>query len=159
MLPPDPIGHILNEHQRRHFEVLLGQLEDAIATIAQLVEPAPSMTAALTRDQDDLPPGFARAIRPQLHELRAAVALLARDLALQHRSRSRASAVRSILIAELVRLEDSTSKGLRGYGSVDPRVEHLIDPRLQALHNLLAAMLARLAHSPVRSAPTPPEDP
>lgn len=64
-----------------------------------------------------------------------------------------------ILVAELVRLEDSASKGLRGYGSVDPRVEHLIDPRLQTLHILLATMLARLGHSPVRSAPTPPEDP
>lgn len=102
MLPPDSIGHILNEHQRRHFE---------------------------------------------------------RDLALQHRSRSRASALRSILVAELVRLEDSTSKGLRDYGSVNPRVEHLIDPRLQTLHILLATILARLGHSPVRSAPTPPEDP
>lgn len=142
-----PQNHpLLNEHQRRHFEVLLAGLEDSLDTIERLVARTEEHeTSGLTRYESDLPPGFGDAIRPVLTELRARTTHLAAQLELRGQSRSVTRSIRSILVAEMVRLEDSTSAQLRGYGAVDPGVKEVIEPKLHALHALLASMHQRLA--------------
>jgi hypothetical protein len=139
---------LLNEHQRRHFEVLLAGLEDTLASIEELAARTDHVEAAgLTRYEPDLPPGFGAAIRPVLTELRARTTRLAARLGLRGQSRSVAQSIRAMLVAEMVRLEDSTSAQLRGYGAVDPRVKDVIEPELRALHALLAAINGRLSAS------------
>lgn len=142
-----PQNHpLLNEHQRRHFEVLLAGLEDSLAAIADLVARTDHVEpAGLTRYESDLPPGFGGAIRPVLTELRARTTRLAAELELRGRSRSVARSIRAILVAEMVRLEDSTSAQLRGYGAVEPGVKEVIEPKLNALHSLLASIHQRLS--------------
>ena len=142
-----PVNHpLLNEHQRRHFEVLLAGLEDSLDAIEDLVARTGHVEpAGLTRYESDLPPGFVGAIRPVLTELRAQTTRLATELQLRGQTRSVARSIRAILVAEMVRLEDSTSAQLRGYGTVEPRVKDVIEPQLDALHSLLASMHQRLA--------------
>lgn len=144
MLPHD--RPLLNEHQRRHFEVLLAGLEDSLGAIVDLVARTDHVApTGLTRYEADLPPGFGDAIHPVLTELRAGTTRLAAELGLRGQSRSTAQSIRAIVVAEMVRLEDSTSAQLRGYGAVDPRVEDVIEPELRALHALLASINANLA--------------
>lgn len=138
--------HLLNEHQRRHYEVLLAGLEDSLDAIEGLIaRTGPGEAAGSTRYESDLPPEFVDSIRPVLTELRARAARLARKLSLRGQSRSVARSIRAILVSEMVRLEDSTSARLRGYGAIDPRVTDVIDPDLRALHALLASIHKRLA--------------
>jgi len=137
---------LLNEHQRRHFEVLLAGLENSLAAIEDLAARTDHIeTAGLTRYESDLPPDFGDAIRPFLTELRTRTTRLAARLGLRGQSRSVAQSIRAMLVAEMVRLEDSTSAQLRGYGAVDPRVKDVIEPELHALHTLLASIKGRLA--------------
>lgn len=143
-MPPN--SPLLNEHQRRHFEVLFAGLEESLAAIEDLITRAGRAESdGLTRYQSDLPAGFGGAIRPVLTELRARVTRLAAELDLRGQALSAAHSIRAILVAEMIRLEDSTSAQLRGYGTVDPRVADVIEPELRALHALLASMQGRLA--------------
>lgn len=143
---------LLNEHQRRHFAVLFAGLEESLAAIEDLITRAGRAESdGLTRYQPDLPAGFGDAIRPVLTELRARVTRLAAELELRGQSRSTAQGIRAILVAEMIRLEDSTSAQLRGYGTVDPRVADVIEPELRALHAILASIQGRLAAPRARS--------
>jgi len=143
---------LLNEHQQRHFEVLLARLEDALDGIEDLIARAERPTSdGLTQYAPDLPPGFGAAARPLLTQLRNRIDRLADALALRRQSRSIAQSIRAILVAEMVRLEDSTSAQLRGYGAVDPRVSSVIEPELEHLHALLAS-IAQLVGSRAPSA-------
>ncbi|HEV2179738.1 MAG TPA: hypothetical protein VGR59_05435 [Gemmatimonadaceae bacterium] len=126
--------------------MLFAGLEESLAAIEDLITRAGRAESdGLTRYQSDLPAGFGGAIRPVLTELRARVTRLAAELDLRGQSRSAAHSIRAILVAEMIRLEDSTSAQLRGYGTVDPRVADVIEPELRALHTLLASMQGRLA--------------
>lgn len=152
-----PSESILNEHQHRHFEVLLAMFYDTLAEIEQLAAPAPAAgPAGLTAYEDDLPAGFADAIRPELQALRAIAARLATQLQLRPRIISRTRAIQARLTSEMVRLEDSTAEKLWGYGAVDSRVESEVDPVLHELHAHLSAVSHRLGrtgrHAPGASA-------
>jgi hypothetical protein len=67
----------LNEHQRRHFEVVLAMLQNTLTEVEQLAAAAPSNADALTIHRDDLPAGFVGAIRRPIETARAGIARLA----------------------------------------------------------------------------------
>jgi|SRR6185312_1664658 len=153
-LPQNSPDRLLNAHQQRHFEVLLAGLEQALDSIEELAARADRAPGGgLTQYAPDLPPGFASAVRPLLTQLRDRIDHLAAALALRGQSRSIAQSIRAILIAEMVRLEDSTSAQLRGYGTVDPRVSNVIEPELEHLHALLASIAQLLASRPSSTTP------
>jgi len=56
--------------------------------------------------------------------------------------------VRALLHTETVRLQDSLSRGLKGYGALDPRAPDVIDPALRELIALLGTMLQALPAQP-----------
>jgi len=158
LLPPDSTHPLLNEHQCRHFEVLLAGLEESLTFVEDLVARNDRAEhTGLTRYASDLPPGFANSIRPVLTELRSRTTRLAAELALRGQTRSIARSIRAILVGEMVRLEDSTSAQLRGYGAVDPGVTNVIEPELNALHALLATIHRRLTET--RQVASPRGDP
>lgn len=143
-----PPESVLNEHQHRHFEVLLAMFHDTLAEIEQLAAPAPAAGPdGLTVFENDLPAGFADAIRPELQAMRAIAARLATQLQLRPRVISRTRAIQARLTSEMVRLEDSTAAKLGGYGAVDQRVEREVDPVLRELHAHLHAVSRRLGRT------------
>lgn len=147
-MPQDSTHPLLNEHQRRHFEVLLAGLEESLTFVEDLVARNDRAdSTGLTRYESDLPPGLANSIRPVLTELRTRTTRLAAELALRGQTRSIARSIGAIVVGEMVRLEDSTSAQLRGYGAVDPRVTNVIEPELSALHALLATIHRRLTET------------
>lgn len=153
-MPQNSPDRLLNAHQQRHFEVLLAGLEHALDSIEDLAARADRPPSdGLTQYAPDLPPGFGGAVRPLLTQLRDRINHLAAALALRRQSRSSAQSIRAILIAEMVRLEDSTSAQLRGYGAVDPRVSSVIEPELEHLHALLASVAQVLASRAPSAAP------
>ena len=139
-------GLRLTESQRRHFEVVLAKLEDALDEIDRLARPMPAESSppTLTALADDLPPDFAARSAAASHAARGRIADLAERLGLAPQPASRFRTVRALLIAEIVRLQDSVSSALRGYGPLDPRAPEVIDPALRELVALLATMLRAL---------------
>ena len=147
----------LNGPQLRHFEVLLSMLETAVDEVDVLAALRPSTTdPRLTVYDADLPEPFATKAKSAGAAIRKQIALLARNLKIQPQRRSRLRTAKAILTGELVRLDDSFSGKLRGYGAVSPRVKTEIDPILDAIRRELVTLLhACDTHRSARN-PTPP---
>jgi hypothetical protein len=124
---------ILNEPQRRHYEVVLASLQRALADIENLTTAEVTQHAELTVFDRDLPADFSGRIRASVTSARARIAKIVQLLNLTPRHRSRAAAVRAALTSAMLRLEDSHSYKMRGYGPVDPSVATQLDPLVDEL--------------------------
>jgi hypothetical protein len=126
--------------------VVLAKLEDALDEIDRLARPVAHAgdRRKLTVVADDLPPDFASRTDAAIDAARGRIADLAAQLGLAPQRASRFRTVRAILHAEMVRLQDSFSRGLKGYGALDPRAPAVIDPAVRDLVALLATMLRAL---------------
>jgi hypothetical protein len=134
---------VLNAHQRRHFEVLFTRLEDSLARVESLLgEDAPAPGAMLSLSENDVPPGYRGHAAPILAALREQIGGLASALALHPRRVSRSRTIGATLNAEAIRVEDSLSRNLRGYGDVDPSVARLLDPILTGIARTLKDLAA-----------------
>lgn len=135
----------LNEPQRRHFEVFLALLEDALIEIEYFANPSPAPGPdRLTVYDADLPSEFTESARPLFDWIREEMAALAEALGLRQQHRSTKRTVNAILTAELVRLDDSYADKLRGYGAVNPRARTEINPVLDGIRSSLTTLLASL---------------
>jgi hypothetical protein len=133
---------LLNEPQLRHFEVFLSMLETALNDIERLASLAPAAGSEnLLVHDSDLSHEFKMKAGPAIGVIRERVARLANELGIQPRHRSRTRSVRAILIAELVRLDDSYARKLRGYGAVSPRVQTEVDPALDSMRANIVALI------------------
>jgi len=130
---------VLNAHQRRHFEVLLSELEAALDRIEALGQSA-QRRGVLSVMDDDLPAGFPERARPLLDALRAEIARFAGQLGLSQLRRSRRRAVEALILAETISIDDSSAGQLRGYGAVDPRFATQVAPALAGLRRQLLAL-------------------
>ncbi len=135
---------VLNEHQRRHFAVLLVGLDEALARIQQLAEREHEAWGPLTRYDDDLPPRFTPEAEPLIADLRDRIIELGAVLGTTTRQMSRARSIRAMVTSATIRLQDSRARGLRGYGTVDPSVHEQLDPVLDDLIERFRA-IGRLA--------------
>ena len=142
MSEPPPI--VLNANQRRHFEVLLGRLEDSIAKIESLLVAESADDRILSLVADDLPEEFRASARETLGGVRTQIAELSVLLMLRPRNVSRRRTIAATLTSEAIRLEDSLSSQLQGYGALDPTVAQYLDPILSQMATILAALAARL---------------
>ena len=122
---------MLNDNQRRHYFVLLSMLAQSMARLETLAAPRPSSGPSLVVYDDDLPSDFLERSEPHVRAVHQLLGQLAETLRVQPKRVSRRNSVRAVLVTEIVRIEDSLSKGLRGYGEVDPRVHSELDPMLQ----------------------------
>ncbi len=148
---------VLNEHQRRHFSVLLVGLDEALARIEQLADPDRQAWGPLTEYADDLPPRFAAEAHPLIADLRARILALGALLGTGSRRMSRERSIRAMVTSATIRLEDSRARGLRGYGAVDPSVHEHLDPVLDDLIERFRAV-GRLAAWEA-AGPNPPARP
>jgi hypothetical protein len=137
---------ILNANQRRHFEVLFARLEDSLEKVSNLLASREDRRRLLTNVQHDVPPAFDAHAAPVIDELRRQIAALATALSLEPRTISIARVVGASLNAEAIRLEDSLSPQLRGYGALDPSVPEQLDPIIQGMARELNALVAALHH-------------
>jgi len=143
--PVPPI--ILNAHQRRHFEVLFGRLEESLTRIERLLATTDSQRSnTLSIDAQDIPDSYRSYAAPILAALRKRIATLTSALALAPHPVSRARAVAATLTAESIRIEDSMSSQLRGYGVVDPSVVNHLDPALMDIAGTLRTLASTLSH-------------
>jgi len=143
MQPVEPIP--LNGPQRLHFEVILASLEKALSRLELIALGKEHDGCRLTRMDGDLPDAFWEGAAPIVGRLRAKVASLSTAMALAERHTSSKRLVRTLLTAQLLKIEDSSSGRLRGYGVVDPAVEGRLDPALEALQLDLHAVLDLLS--------------
>lgn len=135
----------LNDPQRRHFEVFLAMLEDALLEIEYFAHPSTATSKrSLTIYDADLPLGFYDSARPLFESIRGEMADLAAVLGVREQHRSSRRAVKAILTAELVRLDDSYADKLGGYGAVDSRVRTALDPILDEIRSSLVSLLDSL---------------
>jgi hypothetical protein len=146
--PADSDG--LTEPQRRHVSVFLQQVEEALDEIERVAYEAPSDEKLFRTDIADLPDGFGAAFEPEASRIRAQLKDLAEELGLESHPRSRARHVQALLLMTMVQVEDTGSRGLRGYGPLGPSVDSVVDPALAEVHAGLlriAAWLEAAHHS------------
>jgi hypothetical protein len=125
---------VLNEPQRRHYEVVLASLQRALADIEALTDSDETdEIGQLTVFDRDLPADFSGRIRFALRSARGRIAQIVQLLNLTPRHRSRAAAIRAAITSAMLRLEDSHSYKMRGYGSVDSSVATHLDPLIDEL--------------------------
>lgn len=134
----------LTESQRRHLTVFLAQVEDAVESLERLAHD-PAHRRALRLDRADLPRDFAPASADDLAQVRAGLAQVAHGLQLQPLERSRRREAMGLVAIAIVQLEDAGTRGLRGYGEVDPDLAEMLDPVLARLRGLLARVAGRLS--------------
>lgn len=141
---------VLNANQRRHFDVLFARLEDSLDKVGRLLGTPDEHSRVLTTVHDDVPPSFRAHARPLIADLRRQIVDLAEALSLEPRTVSTARVIGASLNAEAIRLEDSLSSQLQGYGVVHQSVPERLDPVIQAMAqtlNQLAATLQRQARA------------
>ncbi|MDQ6831105.1 MAG: hypothetical protein M3081_19760 [Gemmatimonadota bacterium] len=124
---------ILSKHQRRHVEVVMSTLEEAVTEIEWLASSGAVRAGSLKVMHDDLPPGFLDRAGPLLVRLRERIAHAAEMLGLPPRRQSRKGAVRAIVTGAVIRLEDINPSQLRGYGTVDSRFAAEVQPMIDEL--------------------------
>lgn len=134
---------LFNKPQRNHFAVLLAMMEDSLADIERLATGDSEPARELTRWADDLPPGIVEPLRTRLALLRQKIRAIGKRLGIEPRDASRKRAIRAIVTAELLRIEDSYAAMLRGYGTVNPAAASVVDPTMDELHAEFTA-IARL---------------
>lgn len=137
---------VLNPNQRRHFEVLFARLEDSLEKVSALLETGVEQRRLLTTVHHDVPPAFHAHAAPVIAELRRRIADLATQLSLEPRTVSIARVIGASLNAEAIRLEDSLSPQLRGYGALHASVPEQLDPVIERMAGELSGLVAALHH-------------
>ena len=138
-----PEAALLNDHQRRHLGITLGQVQRLLHQISALLT-TPAPRAGLETESDDLPPEFGRRAPGAIADLDERIAELAERFALPRREHSRLSWVRAVLGISIDDLEDVRAASLRPYGEVDPALAPALDPGLRAVQEELRGLLALL---------------
>jgi hypothetical protein len=128
---PPPIR--LTSDQRRHLGVLLEQVDDGLLTVQRLAAPDRRELGVRRRDVSDLPAALVREAPAAIAEVRTKIARLAELLGLEEVTVSRRQQARARLLSMVVHLEDAGSRGLRGYGAVDPSVREHMDPVIEEI--------------------------
>lgn len=134
---------VVNYAQRRHFAVLIILLEESLGEIEAVAAGATNRDG-LRRPAHDLPADFDHALAEAGSRIRAHVAHLSRLLDLKAETVSDARRVQAQLMANMVRIEDSTSAKILGYGEAHPSVSLIIDPLVLAIHAELRGLVIRL---------------
>jgi hypothetical protein len=133
----------LNANQRRHFEVLLSRLEESLAKIERLLDDQ-QVPHALTLVDNDVSAEFRSTARAELPRIQSQLDALVASLELQPRTVSLRRLIGATLTTEAVRIEDSFSTHLRGYGELDRSIAEHVDPALERLAGSLQRMAASL---------------
>jgi hypothetical protein len=135
----------LNANQRRHFAVLFARLEDTIRRVERWLDAADE-GAVLSLSDDDVAEPLRRDARVVLRSMKDRIAALALHLELSPRRQSKRRAIAAALTSEAIRLEDSVSQQLRGYGPVDESVAQQLDPILMDMARMLATLASAFNH-------------
>lgn len=142
---------ILNANQKRHFEVFLAHLEDLLLRVETLLVPSLGGARTLSVIENDVTEDFRENAAPVLRALHQRIDELARELSLQPRRVSASRVISATLSAAAIRVEDSMSSQLRGYGEVHASVSKQLDPVLdnmaQTLNGLSAVLRRRTPKS------------
>ncbi|HEV8612290.1 MAG TPA: hypothetical protein VGQ73_02195 [Gemmatimonadales bacterium] len=135
-----PDAALLNEHQRRHLGITLGQMQQLLHEIGALLN-TPAPQDGLVTEADDIPSEFMRRAPQAIAQIDAGIAALAERFELPRRERSRFRWARAVLGISIDNLEDSRAGKLRAYGEVNPELAAALDPELFALQSQLRALL------------------
>jgi len=143
-MSPEPITFELNEHQRRHFAVILASLENALEEIVALAAHDASDGRHLTELAHDIPEGYYQRVRPAIDAIRTQLVQLAEAMQVEPHLQSKGRTIRAMLTAQINQLQDSYARTLKRYGAVDPHLASALDPRLEAIEQALTEMRAAL---------------
>jgi len=134
----------LSDGQRRHFAVLLELLEQSLNEMEEIAAHGGSSTR-LRLQSHDLPGDFAATIAPHLAAVRREAYDLWARLGVQPREASQARRLHALVMACVVRLEDSTADKLAGYGDVHDAIAPALDPVIRRMHAELSTVAALTA--------------
>lgn len=144
MAPQSHDSAFLNPNQRRSIEALLESVETTLYEIERLMPDTSKDETGVTSVTNDLPGAFGSRAPEKIARARKLIRALAERIELRRRSVSKRRAVRGMLSAQLVRLDDITPARLRSYGDVDPRFVSEISPSIVEIQGVIRTLLADL---------------
>jgi hypothetical protein len=139
---------LVNKAQRVHLSVLAAGIEETVTEIEHFLDRDLDRDSVLTSYAADVPAGFAERVGPILDQLRAHVAVFSERFSLDSRWFSRASSIEAHVSAQIVRLDESGVKQLRGYGAVSEDLDAVLAPELELFRAAFAAIRALLHPTP-----------
>ena len=128
-----PLGVRLTASQRRRLTVALSRAEDALDAVRHAS--TASEPLRLSEEAADLPDGFPGPLRALAHGLEEEIRGLADGLGLSPLTSSRRRHLLSLCTTGAIGLYESRTRGLRGYGAVDPLMGEVVDPVLSRIEN------------------------
>ena len=138
----------LRPAQRRRLEVVLSRVLALARELDGLrARTAPAGTS-LEPMEDDLPPGFVGRAPEIAERIRLTAAPLVEWLEIVPEPHSLRRHLTAVAIVAAINVEDSGSRGLRGYGTVDPADAARIDPVIDQLRRLLYQIAAQVSGDP-----------
>ena len=134
----------LNEPQHRHFAVMLASLEDALHRVESLAGDNTPDPRRLTQLQHDVADDLAERTAPLIAALREQLSELAAAMELGAHNQSKYRTIGALLTSQMLHVQDSYARKLRGYGTVDPRLSAELDPIMESMERALAELRAEL---------------
>ena len=143
----DHDGSLLNDAQRRHLEVVFAMIERGIEDLERLAAETTDEEAHLRLVSADMPVGTVPAFQRSFARVRQTIAGAAKDLGLHQRHESRRRWAQAVLLAMIIRLEDTYAGKLRGYGEVSRGLPDILDPAVDAVKQALEEAHAAVSGS------------
>jgi hypothetical protein len=127
----------LSDNHRRVVSVLLRGIEQMCDSISAWLDRKPGVLARL---EDDLEAAQRERLRVVVEEVRVELRRIAADIELQRASESPRRAIRALVSAMSVELEERQSPRLAGYGPLSDAAKEKIDAEIDRLLALLGRM-------------------
>ncbi len=134
-------GPQLNASQRRSVEALLESVEAIVTQIERLIPDAGGHENGVTEVANDLPGQFCEEAPGRILVVRSQVRMLADRINLTRRRVSKRRAVKGMLSAQLMRVEDVTPARLSNYGELHPSFTEDVSPALKQIQGSLKELL------------------
>ena len=134
-------GPRLNASQRRSVEALLESVEAIVTQIERLIPDTGGHENGVTEVANDLPGQFCEEAPTKILVVRNQVRMLADRINLNKRRVSKRRAVKGMLSAQLMRVEDVTPARLSNYGELHPSFTEEVSPALKQIQGSLKELL------------------
>ena len=131
----------LNASQRRSVEALLESVETMLAQVERLIPDTGGQGHRVTAVTNDLPDHFGEEAPRIIQALRKQIESLAERIDVAPRRISKRRAVKGMLAAQLMRVEDVTPARLRSYGEVHPSFTEQVSPSLKEIQATLKQLV------------------
>jgi hypothetical protein len=130
---------MLNDAQRNRLRIAMRLIEEKLRDIEQRLA-QPEQRGLLSDMRNDVTPEMERSLREKIQMVDAVIEDMRKQFALPAETKLASREILEGLPQLWVMLQETNAKSLGRYGSVDPALAPLLDPRIETLARLMFEM-------------------